>query len=68
MEDKNKRLADTIQEITYGVSCHEKTESNNPGPTVGNADKVSKSSIVSSCKKTRNNALPPTSTTVYGKG
>ena len=41
-----------------------KIESNNPGPTVNDADKVSKDSVVSSCEQTRSNALSPTSTTV----
>ena len=41
-----------------------KIESNNPGPTVNDADKVNKDSIVSSCEQTRSNALSPTSTTV----
>ena len=64
MEDKNKSLTDKIQENTSEVSCREKIESNDPGPTVGDADKVSKSSIISSCEQTRSNALSSTSTTV----
>ena len=63
VEDKNKSLADKIQENTNEVSCREKIESNNPGPTVGDTDEVSKSSTVSSCKQTRSNALSPTSST-----
>ena len=38
---------------------------NNPAPAVGNADKLSNSSIVSSCEQTRSNALSSTSTTAY---
>ena len=41
----------------------EKIESNNPGPTVGDNDKASKSSFVSFCDQTRCNALLSTSTT-----
>ena len=54
--DTAKTLADKIQENTNEVSCCEKIESNHPGPTVGDADKVSKSSIVSSCEQTRSKA------------
>ena len=62
--DTAKRLVDKIQETTNNeVNCHEKIESTNPAPTVGNADKVSRSSIVSSCEQTRSNALSSASTT-----
>ena len=55
VEEKNKSLADNIQENTSsnGVSCRMKIESNNHGPTVDNADKLSKDSIVSSFEQTR---------------
>ena len=66
VEDKNKSLADKIQENANEVSCREKIESNNPGSTVGDADK-SKSSFVSSCEQTRSNALSSTSTTANNK-
>ena len=64
VENKNKSLAHKIQENTNEVSCCEKTESNNQGPTVDNADKVRKSSTVSFSGQTKSNALSPTSTTV----
>ena len=62
--NKDKSLTQKIQENTNEVSCREKIESNNPALTVGDADKVSKSSFVSSCEQTRSNALSSTSTTV----
>ena len=53
MENKTKSLADKIQENTNNeVSYREKMESNNEGPAVGDADKVRKSSIVSSYEVT----------------
>ena len=61
MENKNKSLAHKIQENTNEVSCREKIESNNQGPTVGDADKVRKSSTVSFCEQTRSNVPSPTS-------
>ena len=65
MEDKNKSLADKVQENTNNeASFREKIESNNQGPTVGDANEVSKGSIVSSCEQTKSNALSSTSTTV----
>ena len=64
LENKNKSLAHKIQENTNEVSRSEKIESKNQGRTVGDADKVRKSSTVSFCKQTRSNALSPTSTTV----
>ena len=64
VEAENKILANKMQENTNEVSCREKPENNNPGPTVGDADKVSsKSLIVSSCGQTRSNSLSSTSTT-----
>ena len=58
------KILDKIQENTNNEgSCRERIESNNRAPTIGDADKVSKSSIVSSCKQTRSNALSSTSTT-----
>ena len=65
VEDKNKSLMYKIQESASEVSCREKMEGNNPAPAVGNADKLSNSSIVSSCEQTRSNALSSTSTTAY---
>ena len=64
VEDKKKSFEDNIQGNNNGKSCRVKIESNNPGPTVDDADKVNKDSIVSSCEQTRSNALSPTSTTV----
>ena len=64
MEDTSKSLTYKIQESTDKVSYREKTQSNNPAPTIGDADKVSKSSIIVSCVRTRSNALSSTSTTV----
>ena len=64
LDNKNKSLAHKIQEHTNEVSCREKIESNNQGPTVGDADKVRKSSTVSFCEQTKSNARSPTSTTV----
>ena len=53
VEDKNKSLTYNTQENANEESWREKIESNNPGPTFGDADKVSKSSTVSSCGQTR---------------
>ena len=64
MEDTNKSLAYKIQESTDEVSCREKIQSKNRAPTIGDTDKVSKISIISSCARTRSNALSSTSTTV----
>ena len=64
MEDTNKSLTYKIQESTDEVSCRENMHSNNPAPTIGDADKVSNSSIIISCARTRSNALSSTSTTV----
>ena len=66
VEDKNKSLTYKIQESANNneISCREKIESNNPAPTIGDADKVCNSSIVSSCEQTRSNALSSTSTPV----
>ena len=61
--DKNKCLTYQIQENTIG-SCREKIKSDNPGSTIGDADKASKISSVSSFEQTRSNALSSTSTTV----
>ena len=67
MEDKEKILTYKIQESTHEVNCCEKIEINNPAPTIGDADKVSKSStFVNSSEETinRRNALSSTLTTV----
>ena len=64
MEATNKSLTYKIQESADEVSCHEKIQSNNPAPTIGDSDKVSKSSVIISCARTRSNALSSTSTTV----
>ena len=66
VEDKNKSLTHKIQESTNNeVRCQEKIERNNPVPTIGDGDKVSKKSlIVSSSEQTRSNALSSMSTTV----
>ena len=63
MEDRNKILAEKVQENTDEVRCRDRFKSDIPGPLVGDADDVSKSSFVSSCEKTRRNALSSTSTT-----
>ena len=47
-EDRNKSLTYKIQEILNEVSCREKIESNNPARTTGDADRISKGSVVSS--------------------
>ena len=47
-EDKNKSLTYKIQEILNEVSRREKIESNNSAHTIGGADRVSKSLVVSS--------------------
>ena len=66
VEDKNKSLTHKIQESTNNeVRCQEKIERNNPVPTIGDGDKVSKKSLtVSSSEQTRSNALSSMSTTV----
>ena len=60
VEDKNKSLTYKIQESANElvISCREKIESNNPAPTIGDADKVSNSSIVSSCEQTIKEVTP----------
>ena len=61
---QDKGLTYKIQENTNEVSCREKIESKYSRPTIGDADKVSNSSIVSCCEQTRSNALLSTSTMV----
>ena len=61
-----KSVAQPIGTIKVRQKVGEKPgveDKNHPGPTVGDADKVSKSPFVSSCDQTRSNALPSTSTT-----
>ena len=65
MEDKNICLTYKIDEITNEVSCRENVESDDLALMIGDADRESKSSNVSSCEQTRSNALSTTSPTVY---
>ena len=60
MEDRDKILAEKVQENTDEVRCRDKFKIDTPGPLVGDADDVSKGLFVSSCKQTRRNALSTT--------